>query len=119
MKNPEWTAPALVGALVGAIAVAALGFGIGGWMTGTSVDKLVRAETQATLVSVMLPICLNQAAGDPERAPKMARLQSASTWSRDDVVSANGWATMPGADEPARGVARACAESLVKAASTN
>jgi hypothetical protein len=111
--------PALGGALIGAIVVASLGFGVGGWMTGASVDKLVRTETQATLVSVMLPICLNQAEGDPERAPKMERLHSASAWSRDDVVSANGWATMPGAEEPARGVAQACAESLIKAASTN
>lgn len=119
MKTSEWTPPALGGALIGAIAVAALGFGVGGWMTGTSVDKLVRAETQATLVSIMLPICLNQANGDPERVPKMARLQSASAWSRDDVVTANGWATMPGSEEPARGVAQACAESLIKAASTD
>lgn len=119
MKLPEWTNPAVGGMLVGAVAAAAIGFGVGGWMTEASADKLVRAETQAALVSALVPICLNQAQDDPQRTPKMARLQSASTWSQDDVVSENGWATMPGAEKPARGVAEACAESLIQAASSN
>lgn len=119
MKLPEWTNPALGGMLVGAVTAAALGFSVGGWMTKTSADIAVRAETQAALVSALVPICLNQAQADPQRVPKMARLQAASSWSQDDVVSANGWATMPGADEPARGIAAACAEGLIKAASAD
>jgi len=119
MKMPGWTKPAGVGAIVGAVVAAAVGFGAGGWMTASAADKRVRAETQSALVSALVPICLNQAQVDPQRAPKMARLQSASSWSQDDVVSENGWATMPGAEKPARGVAEACANSLMKAASVN
>lgn len=119
MKSPQWTKPALGGMIVGAGVAVALGFGVAGWMTKTSADTMARTETQAALVSVLVPICLNQAKADPELAPKMARLQAASIWSKDDVVSDTGWATMPGAERPARGVAAACADGLIKAVSTD
>ena len=41
MTTPEWLKPGLVGAGVGAVALAAVGFGWGGWVTGGAAESML------------------------------------------------------------------------------
>jgi len=112
MKKPVWLTPVLCGATVGAIALATVGFGWGGWVTGLSADKLAAAQARQEVVDALTPICLVQAQEDPEYAPKIAELKAASRYERSSVFTSTGWATMPGATEADRRVADACLAKL-------
>ncbi len=47
MNAPEWTKPAVMGAVAGAIALAIVGFSWGGWMTATTAATVANAESTA------------------------------------------------------------------------
>ncbi len=112
MTFPEWTKPGAYGAVGGAIAVSVLGFTWGGWTTGGGAQDLAQAFATQEVTSAMVPVCLNAAAADPERVPKLATIQDASSYGRSRAVMATGWATFPGTDQPSRDLAVACLEGL-------
>jgi len=116
MTLPEWIKPAAAGAVAGAIVLAILGFNMAGWVTAGTAEQRASQQAERAVVAALVPICLEQAKIDPQHDDRLAQLKEASSWGRDDVVSEAGWATMPGAQEPARGVADACAKSLADAA---
>ena len=91
MTTPDWLKPGLYGALIGAILVAALGFTLGGWVTGRT------ANAQAMEMS---------------RDEKMETIRAASSYERRNALMAGGWATVPGTDGPDRDIAQACLAAL-------
>jgi hypothetical protein len=52
---------------------------------------------------------------DGDREQKLAALKQEQSWQRDAFVTKQGWATMPGAEEPERGVAIECANQILAA----
>jgi len=112
MTFPEWTKPAVYGALVGAVVVAILGFTAGGWVTGASANKMARVMAGDKVTEAMVPVCLDMAATDPERVEKMASIQEANGYSRRKAIMDTGWATPPGATSPDSDLARACIDEL-------
>ena len=78
-------------------------------MTGSRAQEIAADAVIAALV----PICIEQSNRDPQFAHEMRRLKNAQSYMRRDMVMKVGWATMPGAREPRRGVAAACGEKLV------
>jgi hypothetical protein len=114
MKNVEWLKPALYGAAAGAVAVAIIGFSWGGWMTAGQAEKMASKQADVAVVAALLPICLEQSRTDPKLTSTLAVLKDTSSYKRDDVLIQAGWATMPGASDPNRQVAVACAEKLAE-----
>ena len=112
MKLPENTNAYLWGAAVGAIALAVIGFGWGGWVTGGTSKKTASAAASDAKVEVLAPICAERFRAQPDSATKIAELIKASTWDRGNVVEKSGFATMPGSKTTDSDVARACAELL-------
>ena len=112
MKMPEWIQPGAYGAVVGAIAVSAIGFSWGGWVTGGSAERMARQRAEASVVSALVPMCLDIARRDADRAEKLVKIADAPKYSRRDALMKTGWATMPGMDGPDRNVAEACVASL-------
>ena len=49
---------------------------------------------------------------DPLLAERVALLKTTSSYNHGDLIMKNGWATMPGTDEPNRQVASACADKV-------
>jgi pimeloyl-ACP methyl ester carboxylesterase len=90
-----------------------VGFSWGGWVTGGT--ALTRAESlaQDAVVKRLAPICVIQSGRDPANAAKLVALKEESSWQRGEYVGKQGWATMPGEQEPDSGVARACATLLI------
>lgn len=114
MKMPEWTSKAVWGVVGGAVATIAIGFMWGGWMTGGDAEAMAKAESQKAVVAALTPICLQQAASDPELEVKMAALGEESSFKQRGILEDSGWATMPGSEQPNRQVAAACLAELVK-----
>ena len=112
MKTPEWLKPGAYGAACGAIALAVVGFTLGGWVTGGTAQRMAADQAQTDVVAALTAICIDQSKRDPQLAERVALLKAASSWERGDLVVKHGWATMPGTTEGNRLVARACAEKV-------
>lgn len=112
MKTPVWLKPALQGAATGAIVLAIVGFTWGGWVTGSTAAKMASEQAKTEVLAALVPICLDQSNKDPQLADKLAGLGRAQYYERGDLLMKTGWATMPGAADPNRLVASACAEKL-------
>jgi hypothetical protein len=115
IKLPAETTPFLWGATAGAIALAIVGFGWGGWVTGGTAEKLAGGRAEAATVSALTPICVAQFRTSAKAQANFAALKEAKSWEQSEFVSKGGWATMPGSSaEPNSQVATACAEALSK-----
>ncbi len=112
MNTPEWLKPGIYGAAIGAVFVGVVGFTWGGWVTGGTANDRAMAMSHDDVVAAMVPVCLDMARTDPDRAAKIATIRDASTFQRRDALMEAGWATVPGADSPDRDIARACLASL-------
>ena len=112
MKNREWLKPSPYGAAVGAIALAIVGFSWGGWVTGSAAETMASERAQQDVVAALLPICVAQAAADPENGVRMSELKETRSYQRAEVLMKTGWATMPGSVDPDRKLATACAQTI-------
>ena len=119
MTLPEWFKPAVWGGIVGAAAVAVVGFGAGWIVTSGSAQEMATVQGEKAVLAALTPICVAQFKGQaPEmRTTQLAALKGESSWERGDFVEKQGWATMPGSREPDDEVADACATELMKLAS--
>ncbi len=112
MSNPEWLKPGLLGAAVGAVALAIVGFSWGGWVTGGTAKQMAADQARLEVVTALVPICVEQSKQDPQVGDTLARLKGASGYQRNDMLMKAGWATMPGSSDPDRNVASACMDEL-------
>jgi hypothetical protein len=112
MQFLEWLKPALYGAACGAIALAVVGFSWGGWVTGGTARAMAADQSRTDVVAALSSICVEQSRRDPQLAERVAAIKAASSWERGDIVSKNGWATMPGTTEANGPVAKDCAEKV-------
>jgi len=112
MNTPEWLKPGIYGALAGAAFIGFVGFTWGGWVTGGTANDRAMTMAHDGVVAALVPICLDMARTDPQRADKMATIKAASTYQRRDALMTAGWATVPGTDAPDRDIAQACLAAL-------
>jgi len=112
MNVPKWLKPGLYGAVVGALVLATVGFAWGGWVTGSTAEKMASEHARNAVVAALVPICVEQSAQDPKAVETLARLKDTSSYQRSDMLMKTGWATMPGSSDPQRDVARACMGAL-------
>jgi hypothetical protein len=119
MQAPAGIKPAILGAVVGAIATMVLGFTQGGWYLGSSAERMAKEQSAEAVTAALVPVCVSQSRADPEVAAKLSQLGGmTSSYERRDFVMKAGWATMPATEAPNSDLAMACAEVLSKAAGT-
>jgi hypothetical protein len=110
--DQKWTY-GLWGAAVGATVLAMLGFMWGGWMTGGNAEAMALKRSQAAVVAVLTPICIEKFRANANASAKLIELKNiSSSWMRRDYVVNGGWATF-GQERPFE-LADACAEALNK-----
>ena len=90
-----------------------IGFSWGGWVTGGTARTTAADMAQDAVVKRLAPICVVQSGRDPAKAVKLVALKEESSWQRGEYIGKQGWATMPGEQEPDRRVAEACATLLM------
>jgi hypothetical protein len=104
----------IIGAIIGAILIAIVGFVWGGWVIQSTSERLGAERVDAALTSALTPICVDRAVEEPTRFDELADITS--SFERRRFVEEAGWATPPDRNEPHRGVATACAAALDVAA---
>ena len=114
MNAPKWFKPGLYGAITGAVALAIFGFTWGGWVTSGTAKLMAHNQAKMEVVAALVPICVEQSKQDPKVTETMAELKEAANYNRSSLLMETGWATMPGSEQPDRGVASACMDQLAK-----
>ena len=90
-----------------------IGFTWGGWVTGGTARNMAEATGQDAVVKRLAPICVVQFKQDPIKDQKLKEVKDTDTWQRAEYVKKQGWATMPGEQEPDRKVADECVKLLM------
>lgn len=111
---PTWTKPAFNGVVVGAIAMAIVGFTWGGWVTGGTARKNSETETSSGIATALTPYCVEKSKSDPLGAAVLVELKAAGPYSRSGIVEKAGWATPLGADKPNTALAKSCELEITK-----
>ena len=101
-------------AIVGAILISIVGFSWLGWVTGGTAQQEAKQSAKKSVNDRLAKICVYQFGKDPEKDLKLKELKGKSSWNRGDYLKNQGWATMPGEEEPDHGVAEKCAELLME-----
>ncbi len=108
LNIPIWTKPALNGAVVGALAMAVVGFTWGGWVTSGTSRKNSAFETSLGVATALTPYCLEKSKADPLAAAVLTEFKAAGNYARSGIVEKAGWATPLGADKPNIELAKSC-----------
>ena len=105
----------LQGIAIGAIASMAIGFSWGGWVTGSTANRLAAEQASTAVVAALTPLCVEKFLQNNDAKANLAVLQKiSSNWEQGDYLQKGGWATRPGATSSDYELARACAEKLVQ-----
>jgi hypothetical protein len=112
MQVPVWTKPALWGAVVGAVGIAIVGFSQLGWRTSASAEQFAQDRADTAVVAALVPFCVTKAQHDPDQAILTKLHAEDSAYSRSDMVTKAGWATVGGGTSPDSALADACSQKL-------
>ena len=114
MNIPSEVKPACWGAVAGAIGLAVIGFGWGGWVTGSTADQKAKLAAETAAVTALAPYCVEKFRTHADSAGKLAELKKLSDWQKSGFVEQGGWATLLGSTTPNSSLAKACATLLEK-----
>jgi hypothetical protein len=116
LQIPPWFTPAAWGGVIGAILIAVVGFSAGWVVTSGNAKNTAERQAERAVITALTPICVAQFKGEPqmEQTTHLAALQKEHYWKRADYVEKQGWATMPGSNDPNDEVAEACTAELLK-----
>jgi hypothetical protein len=112
MHVPQWLKPAFWGIVVGAIGIMILGFAWGGWVLGSTAEKMAHDRADGAVTAVLVPLCVDRFMGQADAAAKLAAFQQSVSWRQGQVIAQGGWATATGSTTPNTAVASACAQQL-------
>jgi hypothetical protein len=112
MRIPVWVKPGIWGAVIGAIGISIVGFSQLGWTTAGTAAQLAQDRADTAVVAALVPFCVSKAELDPDKTT-LAKFQAEeSSYSRSDMVTKAGWATLAGEKQSDDALARACSDKL-------
>ena len=112
MNVPQWVKPAWGGGGVGAMGIMIVGFGWGGWVLGSTAERLAQDRADGAVTAVLVPVCVERFMGQADAAAKLAAFQNTASWQQRQLLEKGGWATATGGTDPNTAVARGCAQQL-------
>ena len=105
----------LQGAAAGAVASIVVGCSWGGWMTGSTANRLAAERADTAVVTALTPVCVEKFLQNSDAQANLAAIkQIPSNWQQGEYVQKGGWATQPGATSTDYHLARECAEKLTQ-----
>jgi hypothetical protein len=110
MKVPHWCKPAFWGLVIGAVGIMILGFAWGGWVLGSTAERMAKERADSMAVSLLAPVCVDHFMAQPD---KLAEFRS-SAWRQQEIVEKSGWATIPGSSAANSALAKACVTGLAQ-----
>ena len=112
--NKQQITPFAWGVVLGGIVLSIVMFSTGWAVTGNAAETNARAMSHSAVVESLAAICVAQFEHADNKDEKLGKLVAIDSWQRGSYVSDQGWATMPGSDEPTGAVATECAQLLAK-----
>lgn len=113
MPQMLWFKPGFIGACIGAIALAIVGFTQLGWVSANTAESMALTRANAAVANALVPVCIARAQTDPQSGPLLQELgEVTSTRNRGSFVEKAGWANMPGDGTSNKSLADACAQAL-------
>ena len=94
------------------VATLVLGFGLGGWVTAGTAQKMAAEVAASSRHELAAAVCAEDFMRAANARATLAKLKGLEWYQRDDLVAAGGWATMPGEKEANSVVAEMCATRL-------
>lgn len=113
MEMPKEVMPTFWGAVGGAAALAFVGFGFGGWVTGSTAETLASQRASKAVVAVLAPICADNFKRAKDASAQLIELKKADTWKQGEFVSKGGWAVIPGVATVDSAMATSCAQMII------
>ena len=110
----EMIKPLVWGIIVGAIGLLIVVFWTGWVVTSSTAKDEGKKMAKEAVLETLVPICVEQYLQDSNKVEKFEELKKKAYYLRDDYVKENGWATMPGAKFPIRGIADKCAKQIIE-----
>ena len=114
MLSVEKAKPILMGAVGGAVVLAIVGFGWGGWVTGGTAAEMADDHAGSAVVAALAPICVAQFQQQSGFDGRLSELNNIRSYQRATYIEEGGWAIMPGSEAGSKDVARACAEMIAE-----
>lgn len=90
-----------------------VGFNWGGWVRGSTAQRMADLTARDAVVQRLATICVSQFNLDAGKDQKLQELKATSSYERAKYVTTQGWATAPGEEKPESRVADACAKLLM------
>ncbi|KAA0916592.1 hypothetical protein FLO80_07125 [Aquicoccus porphyridii] len=120
MNIPTWTKPAVWGAVGGAVGMLIVSLSAGWMVTSGTARQTAEQQTEKAVIAALTPICIAEfrKAATAQQQLHIAALEDESSWEQGDYIEEQGWATLPGQEQPNVDVAEACAEQLLDVSST-
>jgi hypothetical protein len=97
----------LQGIAIGAVGAIIVGFYWGGWMLGSTADKMAMQRTETAVVAALAPECAAKFAALPDAAAKKAALAKVDSWKRSEEFPKE-LVTLPGGTSPNSDLVEAC-----------
>ena len=104
----------LMGAAIGAAALAFIGFTWGGWVTGGTATKMADQKASAAIVLAFAPMCVENFRHQQDAGTQLINFQKLSSYDQTGFIEKGGWAAALGGKQDNRAVTHACAQSLAK-----
>lgn len=95
------------------VATTMVGFIWGGWVTGGTAARMAADAESGARAQLAAASCVARFDHGPDAVAQLAALKKADTYERSDMISKNGWVTMPGGASPVSGAADICAQKLL------
>ena len=103
-----WTAAGCV------VATLIAGFAFGGWVTAGTAEQRIQEAADGARHELAAAICVTGFMQAKDAGARLADLKKAEWYTRDKILAASGWATMPDRKEPNMVVAEMCASKLAE-----
>jgi hypothetical protein len=87
----------------------------GGWVTGSTAERMATEGATAARVDLAAVICVTRFENGPDAVVNLASLKASDSWSRNDFIEKGGWATLAGTEKPIAGAASLCVQRLMDA----
>ena len=107
------TKPFLLGVLAGAVVFIWTGFDGLGWKTASAAETLAKRQADSAVVAAYARVCSARFNSAKDHPVRLEELKKVERWSRGDVLTKAGFATMLGEKEATQGVSQACADMLI------
>jgi hypothetical protein len=108
----DYIKPVFWGAVAGAIAMTVAGFWGMGWSTSGNAARMAKEQSEAAVVTALVPYCIANAQHDPDNA-KLTKFRAEDEgYKRSQIVQEAGWATMLGSTSSDYALASACSAKL-------